>query len=138
EVDDILAASTSLRLEVVDDGKDVRWQSLDPIELVHTGLLLTSPPMIRACTGGVKKGAISCGVRDQARAGTDVDCRPRCRYGRGVSSKPLIVRAGLPARRLPPQALRGCPGIMRGQFGWAGVGTPQAPGARRPCATAPA
>src|SRR5262245_52103678 len=41
EVDDVLAAGSRLGLEVVDDGEDVRWQSLDSIELVH-GLLSRS------------------------------------------------------------------------------------------------
>ncbi len=39
QIDDVLAASSSLALEVVDDGKDVRRQTLDPIKLVHGGLL---------------------------------------------------------------------------------------------------
>ena len=39
EIDHVLAASSSLGLEVVDDRKDVRWKALDSIELVHGGLL---------------------------------------------------------------------------------------------------
>jgi len=39
EVDDVLAPSSRLALEVVDDREDVRRQALDSVELVHGELL---------------------------------------------------------------------------------------------------
>ena len=37
QIDDVLAPSSRLRLEVVDDGEDVRRQALDPVEVFHVG-----------------------------------------------------------------------------------------------------
>jgi hypothetical protein len=45
EVDDVLAAGSRLRLQVVDDREDVGGQTLDPIEVVHRSV--SSPAMIQ-------------------------------------------------------------------------------------------